>query len=70
MNKEQALFEHLTLSDFKMWSSSVLKNIGNYSIIVANNPDNISCLVGSCFLKSGNSANSMIKESHDPIPLV
>ena len=53
MNKEQALFEHLTLSDFKMWSSSVLKNIGNYSIIVANNPDNVSCL-----LKSGNSANS------------
>ena len=44
MNKEQALFEHLTLSDFKMWSSSALKNFGNYSIIVANNPDNISCL--------------------------
>ena len=47
MDKEQAVFEQLTLSDFKNWSSSTLKTFNNYTIIMTNNSDKIriSCVV-------------------------
>ena len=38
MNKEQpVLFELFTLSDFKKFSSTALKNFNNYIIIMTNN---------------------------------
>ena len=36
-NEEQAVFEQLTLSDFKKWSSTALKTFNNYTIIMTNN---------------------------------
>ena len=36
MNEEQAVFEQLTLSDFRMWSSKVLKAFNDYSITMTN----------------------------------
>ena len=41
MDEEQAVFEHLTSSDFKMWSSTALKTFNNYSIIMKNSSDNV-----------------------------
>ena len=41
MDKEQAVFEQLTLSDFKKWSFTALKNFNNYNIIMTNNSDKI-----------------------------
>ena len=41
MDEEQGVIEQLISSNVKMWSSSTLKNFNNYSIIVANNCDNI-----------------------------
>ena len=32
MDKEQAVFEQLTLSNFKKWSSKALKTFNNYII--------------------------------------
>ena len=37
MDEEQAVFEQLTLSDFKKWSSTALKTFNNYTIIMTNN---------------------------------
>ena len=37
MDKEQALFEQLTLSDFKKWSSLASKTFNNYTIAMTNN---------------------------------
>ena len=37
MDEEQAVCEQLTLSDFKKWSSTVLKTFNNYTIIITNN---------------------------------
>ena len=37
MDKEQAVFEQLILSDFKKGSSTALKTFKNYTIIMANN---------------------------------
>ena len=39
MDKERAVFEQLTLSNFKKWSSTALKGFTNYTIIMANNSD-------------------------------
>ena len=39
MYKEQAVFEQLTLSDFKKWSSSASKTFNNYTITMTNNSD-------------------------------
>ena len=39
MDKEQAVFEQLTLSDFKKWSSTALKTFNNYTKIMTNNSD-------------------------------
>ena len=36
IDKEQAIFEQLTLSDFKKWSSTALKTFNNYAIIMTN----------------------------------
>ena len=36
MDKEQAVFEELTLSDFKKWSFTALKTFNNYTIIMTN----------------------------------
>ena len=36
IDKEQAVFEKLPLSDFKMWSFAALKTFNNYSIIMTN----------------------------------
>ena len=44
MNEEQDALEQLTLSDFKMWSSSVLKNFTNCSIIMVKNNDSMRIL--------------------------
>lgn len=41
VNEEQAVFELLTLSNFKMWSSTALRYFSNYSIIITNDSDNI-----------------------------
>ena len=41
MDKEQAVCEQLTLSDFKKWSFTALKNFNNYTIIMTNNSDKI-----------------------------
>ena len=41
MDKEQAVFEQLTLSNFKKWSSTALKTFNNYTIIMTNNSDKI-----------------------------
>ena len=41
MDEEEVIFEQLTLSDFKMWSSTVLKSCNNYDVILANNTDNM-----------------------------
>ena len=41
MDKEQAVFEQLSLSDFKMWSSIALKAFNNYTIIMTNKSNNI-----------------------------
>ena len=41
MDKEQTVFEQLTLSDFKKWSSSALKPFNNYTITTTNNSDKI-----------------------------
>ena len=40
MNEEQAVFELLILSDFKKWSSTALKALNNYTIIMTNNTNN------------------------------
>ena len=37
IDKEQAVFEQLTLSDFKKWSFTALKTFNNYTIIKTNN---------------------------------
>ena len=37
MDKKQAVFEQITLSDFKKWSSTALKTLNNYTIIIINN---------------------------------
>ena len=44
IDKEQAIFEQLTLSDFKEWSSIELKTFNNYTIIMTNNSDKIRIL--------------------------
>ena len=44
MNEEQDAIEELTLSDFKMWSSSALKIFNDCSIIMVNNSDSINIL--------------------------
>ena len=36
VDEEQAVFEQLTLNDFKMWSWTVFKTFNNYSIIMKN----------------------------------
>ena len=41
MNKQQAVFEKFTLSNFKKWSSTALKTLNNYIIIMTNNSDKI-----------------------------
>ena len=41
MDDEEALFEQIILSDFKMQISTVLKTFNNYSIIMTNNNDNM-----------------------------
>ena len=41
MDAEQAIFEQLTLSDFKMLSSTALKTFNNDIIIVTNNSENV-----------------------------
>ena len=44
MDKEQAVFEQLTLGDFKKWSSTTLKTFNNYAIMITNNRDKIRIL--------------------------
>ena len=41
MDIEQAVFEQLTLSDFKKLSSSALKTFNNYNTTVTNSSDKI-----------------------------
>ena len=44
MGSEQAVFEQLTLRDFKKWISAALKIFNNCTIIMTNNSDNIRIL--------------------------
>ena len=37
IDKERAVFEQLTLCDFKKWSSTGLETFNNYTIIMTNN---------------------------------
>ena len=39
MDKDQAVFEQLTLSDFKKWNSTVLKTFNNYTITMTDNSE-------------------------------
>ena len=41
MDKEQAVFEQLTLSDFKKWSSSALKTFNNDTITMTYNSEKL-----------------------------
>ena len=41
MDEEYAVFEQLTLSDFKKWISTALNTFNNYTIIMTNNSDKI-----------------------------
>ena len=41
MNEEQTVFEQFTLSDLKKWSSTVLNNFDNSTIIITNDSDEI-----------------------------
>ena len=41
MDKEQAVFEQLTLSNLNKWSSTALKTFNNYIIIMTNDSDKI-----------------------------
>ena len=41
MDKEQAVFEQLTLSNLNKWSSTALKTFSNYIIIMTNDSDKI-----------------------------
>ena len=41
VNEEQAVPEHLTLSNFNMWSFTALRYFSNYSIMITNDSDNI-----------------------------
>ena len=41
MEEEQVVFEQLTLRDFELLHSTALNTSKNYSIIMANNRDNI-----------------------------
>ena len=41
MEKEQFIFEQLTLSNFKKWDSIALKTFNNYSTIMTSNRDKI-----------------------------
>ena len=50
MDEEQAVFEHLTLSDFKKWSVTALKTFSNYTIIMTNNGCKIRILLVWFFL--------------------
>ena len=45
MVEEQAVFEQLTLNDFKMWKSTVLKTFNNYSITMSNIRRNLRILM-------------------------
>ena len=49
MDKEQAVLEQLTSSDFKKWSSTTLKTFNYYTIIIINNSDKISKSRVWCF---------------------
>ena len=50
MDKEQAVLEQLTSSDFKKWSSTTLKTFNYYTIIMTNNSDKISKSTSVVFL--------------------
>ena len=50
MDKEQAVFEQLILSDFKKWSSSALKTFNNYTTAMTNNSWQIKNIMGVVFL--------------------
>ena len=41
MDKEQTVFQQLTLSDFKKWSSTAFKTFNNSTIIMTNNSEEI-----------------------------
>ena len=49
MDEEQAVFEQLTLSDFKMWSSTAVNNFHNHTILMTENDDKIRILWSWCF---------------------
>ena len=44
MDEDQAVFEQLSLSDFKKRSSTALKTFNNYTIIMTKNSDKIRIL--------------------------
>ena len=44
MDEEQAVFEQLTLSDFKMWNSTAVNNFHNYTTLMTENGDKIRIL--------------------------
>ena len=46
MDKEQAVFEQLILSNFKKWSSSALKTFNNYTTTMTNNSGQIKNIMG------------------------
>ena len=41
MEKEQYIFEQLTLSNFKKWDSTALKTLNNYTTLMTSNRDKI-----------------------------
>ena len=41
MDEEKSVFEQLTLRNYKKWTSTALKDLNNYIVIMTNNSDNI-----------------------------
>ena len=50
LNKEQAVFEQLTISDLKEWRSLVLKNFNNYTTTMTSNSEKNNNIVKVVFL--------------------
>lgn len=41
MDEEKSVFEQLTLRNCKKWTSTALKDLNNYIVIMTNNSDNM-----------------------------
>ena len=49
MDEVQAAFEHLKISDFKMWSSPTLKTFNNFRKMITNGYNNVTLSSAWCY---------------------